>query len=189
MIRAFADGSATLCDRPAFIGVAVFRGSVLVDEASAHVGDGSNIYAELKAIQVAASMVRRQLVSRAEHCLLYSDSLWSIEAIGGRYRVGPVHEALVGSIREILREMVPGLELRHVKGHAGAPANELVDWLASEARRTYCLTSAKERGSRRMHALKKRPSLPDNEDLLAQPKYNPRRRELATITCREPPRK
>lgn len=133
--RAYCDGSGTYhADSPACVGVVICDpdGRVLC-ESSAHIGPGTNNMAELWAIRRALWLLRQVApLGRHQPAVLYTDSEYAIGITTSAYR--PTKN--VDLAWEVAKSYGKhgAVALRHVRGHAGIPGNELADWLATQAR-------------------------------------------------------
>jgi len=155
-LEVWCDGSGTLIDGPACVGVVIVDPTLPIDqgilcEASDYVGIGTNNFAELRAMrrglylaeQIGAQSGRSDVLSVSVN----SDSEYAIGAVTNHSWAQRVHGDLINAIRR----QVARLRVRfvHVEGHAGIFGNELADWLAGEARRRLLLTMGIERRPKR----------------------------------------
>ena len=90
---------------------------------------GSNNTGELTAIAEALLHAKEQ----QQHPSIYSDSLWSINVLTGRWRPQR-HKQLVGYIKSILSSFSSKVRFQWVKGHAGQEGNERADKLAEKGK-------------------------------------------------------
>ena len=133
-IEIWTDGSGTLADGPACIGVVIFDGSTVVYECGEFVGLGTNNSAELRAVR-RGLYAAKQLYGVAVPLRLISDSEYALSAARDRW-TSPRNRALVLAIRKQVVEFA-ALTLEHVAGHAGIFGNELADYHAGTARVAY----------------------------------------------------
>ena len=70
-----------------------------------------------------------------QHPSIYSDSLWSINVLTGRWRPQR-HKQLVGHIKSIISSFSSKVHFQWVKGHAGQEGNERADKLAEKGKTT-----------------------------------------------------
>lgn len=133
-IEIFTDGSGTLVDGPACIGVAIFEDGVLVEEQGAYVCEGTNNVAELRAI-------RRGLYLSGERfgfmqpVTVFTDSEYAIGSLTKDWD-SQANAKLIAAIRDQIKGFAI-VRFQHVDGHAGVFGNELADFLAGAARVTH----------------------------------------------------
>ena len=138
-LAAWTDGSGTLQDTPAAIGVIVALDGEVVVEASEYIGLGTNNVAEVRAIGRALAL-SFAVAGRRGPLTIFSDSEFAMGAVcrGSTWEIhesgNPDLRALVLKIRiEVARWTE--LTFAHVKGHSGNLGNERCDWLAGRARK------------------------------------------------------
>jgi ribonuclease HI len=143
MLYVYCDGSGTIAEGPACIGVALFEvpepvqlnplaEGHLVLEVSEHVGAGTSNYAELRAMR-RALWALREVGGPDVSAVLFCDSEYAIRSTRSRWEP-TANMGLILAIREQWRELSE-VRVVQVKGHSGVYGNELADWLAGQARR------------------------------------------------------
>jgi len=138
---AWTDGSGTMQDSPAAVGVIVALDGVVVVEASEHIGLGTNNVAEVRAIGRALALGFAVGGGRGP-LIIFSDSEFAMGAVcrGSSWEISesrnPDLRTLVLQVRnEVARWR--DLTFQHVKGHSGNYGNERCDWLAGRARKAH----------------------------------------------------
>lgn len=126
VIHAFTDGASSGNPGPSGIGVLLRYGSH-EREISRYIGEATNNIAELTAIQVALSEIKKpELPVR-----IYSDSSYALGLLAKNHKAQKNQE-LVESIRNLMKRF-PRLTFIKVKGHKGVEGNERADQLATSA--------------------------------------------------------
>ncbi len=126
VIHAFTDGASSGNPGPSGIGVLLRYGSH-EREISRYIGEATNNIAELTAIQVALSEIRKpDLPVR-----VYTDSSYALGLLARNHKAQKNQE-LVESIRNLMKRF-PRLSFVKVKGHRGVSGNERADHLATSA--------------------------------------------------------
>lgn len=125
-VLAYCDGSNSLKDGSAGLGVVLFYRDGRTVKIADACGPGTNNYAELSAIHRAL-----REVAPTHPLLIRTDSEWSIGALTKDWAVSKNLE-LIGKIRTLM--IGRQVTFEHVKGHAGEPGNEAADRLAHEGR-------------------------------------------------------
>lgn len=131
-IDVFCDGSGTIAQGPACIGVVLFVDGESLVEASEHVGSGTNNVAELRAIRRAMYLLEHT-VGLAAPATVCSDSAYALGIISDNAWFPNANAELVLACRNQLARF-SALRLLHCDGHAGIFGNTVADWLAGEAR-------------------------------------------------------
>jgi ribonuclease HI len=130
-LEIWADGSGTLSEGPACIGVALFEDGRLAEECGEYIGPGTNNVAELRAIRRGIRLASlRWGVERP--IVIFTDSGYAIDALS-RLHTPQKNGPLILAVREQLR-VFQSWRFQHIHGHEGTFGNELADWLAGEAR-------------------------------------------------------
>jgi len=96
-------------------------------KASRYLGIGTNNVAELEAVRLALSMLKRKDVPID----LHTDSTYVIGVLTKGWKA-KANQQLIAEIKA-LAERFSDLRLVKVAGHAGVPLNELVDQMARDA--------------------------------------------------------
>jgi len=122
----FTDGASSGNPGPAGIGV-VLRYDEHEKEISEFIGNATNNVAELQAIQTGLSAVR----DRSKPVRLFTDSKYAYGLLALNWKAQK-NQQLVASIKETMTRF-KDLKILKVKGHAGHPANEKADSLATSA--------------------------------------------------------
>lgn len=126
VIHVFTDGASSGNPGPSGIGI-FFRYGEHEKEISRFIGQGTNNIAELEAIRVALSEIKKsELPVR-----LYTDSSYALGLLTRNWKPKKNIE-LVESIRELMKRF-KHLSLIKVSGHAGVDGNERADHLATSA--------------------------------------------------------
>ncbi len=125
-VLAYCDGSNSLKDGSAGLGVVLFYRDGRTVKIADACGPGSNNFAELSAIYRALKEV-----APTHPLLIRTDSEWSVGALTKNWAVTKNLD-LIGKIRTAMTGRQVTFE--HVKGHAGEPGNEAADRLAHEGR-------------------------------------------------------
>jgi len=126
VIHAFTDGASSGNPGPSGIGVLLRYGNN-EREISRYIGQGTNNIAELEAIRVALSEIKKpELPVR-----IYSDSNYALGLLARNHKAQKNQE-LVESIRELMKRF-SNLRFIKVEGHAGVEGNERADQLATSA--------------------------------------------------------
>lgn len=139
MLHAWTDGSGTTHDKHAGIGVVLLDDAGLVlAEAGASIGLGTNNVAEVRAIGRALALAYAVVGSRGAELRIYSDSAFALGAVapGCEWHVRKNRDlaGLVLAVRAEVRKW-PSLSFEKVKGHAGLEWNERADVLANLGRK------------------------------------------------------
>jgi ribonuclease HI len=126
VIHAFTDGASSGNPGPSGIGVLLRYGNH-EREISRYIGQGTNNIAELEAIRVALSEIKKpELPVR-----IYSDSNYALGLLARNHKAQK-NQDLVESIRELMKRF-SNLRFIKVEGHAGVEGNERADQLATSA--------------------------------------------------------
>ena len=125
----WTDGSGTMNDDHAGIGVVVDEGEHGVREYSEYIGLGTNNVAELSAIYRGLQAVP----DRRRRLLVRSDSEYSIGILTKNW-VPKKNVDLIQAIREDLAWRAGRVRFEHVRGHVGIEGNERADRLAKAGR-------------------------------------------------------
>lgn len=131
-IEAYADGSGTTMDKPAGIGVVVYRPGYRPELIAENIGPGTNNRAELLAIWRAM----RACPDVMAPLLICSDSEYAIGSCTKDW--APMANAqLIRAMRYdlMLRSTVRQVEFKHVPGHRNVEGNEIADKLANIGRK------------------------------------------------------
>ena len=122
----FTDGASSGNPGPAGIGV-LLRYDEHEKEISEFIGNATNNVAELQAIQIGLSAVK----DRSKPVRLFTDSKYAYGLLVLNWKAQK-NQQLVASIKETMSRF-KDLRILKVKGHAGHPANERADYLATSA--------------------------------------------------------
>ncbi len=125
-ICVFTDGASSGNPGPAGIGV-LLRYGKHEKEISEYIGHATNNIAELKAIQAGLSAVK----NKAKPVRLFTDSKYAYGLLVLNWKAHK-NQQMVASVKETMAKF-KDLEILKVKGHAGHPANERADRLATSA--------------------------------------------------------
>ncbi len=126
VIHAFTDGASSGNPGPSGIGV-LLRFGKHEREISRYIGEATNNIAELTAIKVALSEIRKpELPVR-----IYSDSSYALGLLAKNHKAQKNQE-LVESIRNLMKRF-SDLTFIKVEGHKGVAGNEKADKLATSA--------------------------------------------------------
>lgn len=126
VIHAFTDGASSGNPGPSGIGVLLRFGNH-EREISRYIGQGTNNIAELEAIRVALSEIKKPDMP----VRIYSDSNYALGLLARNHKAQKNQE-LVESIRELMKRF-SNLRFIKVEGHAGVEGNERADQLATSA--------------------------------------------------------
>jgi ribonuclease HI len=122
----FTDGASSGNPGPAGIGV-LLRYGEHEKEISKFIGNATNNVAELKAIQTGLSAVK----DTAKPVRLFTDSEYAYGLLMLNWKAHK-NQQIVASVKEAMARF-KDLKIIKVKGHAGHPANERADYLATSA--------------------------------------------------------
>lgn len=122
----FTDGASSGNPGPAGIGV-LLRYGEHEKEISKFIGNATNNVAELKAIQTGLSAVK----NTAKPVRLFTDSEYAYGLLMLNWKAHK-NQQMVASVKEAMAHF-KDLKIIKVKGHAGHPANERADYLATSA--------------------------------------------------------
>jgi ribonuclease HI len=125
-ICVFTDGASSGNPGPAGIGV-LLRYDEHEKEISKFIGNATNNVAELKAIQAGLSAVK----NTAKPVRLFTDSEYAYGLLVLNWKARK-NQQIVASIKETMTRF-KDLKIMKVRGHAGHPANERADYLATSA--------------------------------------------------------
>jgi len=125
-ICVFTDGASSGNPGPAGIGV-LLRYGEHEKEISEYIGNATNNVAELKAIQTGLSAVKNTV----KPVRLFTDSEYAYGLLTLNWKAHK-NQQLVASVKEAMARF-KDLKIIKVKGHAGHPANERADYLATAA--------------------------------------------------------
>ena len=128
-ICVFTDGASSGNPGPAGVGVLLRYGSH-EKEISAYIGNATNNIAELKAIQAGLAAVK----NTAKPVRLFTDSKYAYGLLVLNWKPRK-NQQIIASIKEMMARF-KDLKILKVKGHAGHPANERADQLATSAIKT-----------------------------------------------------
>lgn len=131
---AYCDGSGTTAEETCGSGVAIFDDGVALVEASVHLGNGTNNFAELSAVRVALGLCGTSEL-RGRHLVVRSDSMYTLNSLMAAYDPHPTapNTQVITTIRRRMAKRGK-VSFEHVKGHSGEPGNERADVLAGDAR-------------------------------------------------------
>ena len=122
----FTDGASSGNPGPAGIGV-LLRYDEHEKEISTFIGNATNNVAELQAIKTGLAAVK----DRSKPVRLFTDSKYAYGLLVLNWKAQK-NQQLVASIKETMSRF-KDLKILKVKGHAGHPANERADYLATSA--------------------------------------------------------
>lgn len=128
-VIAYADGSGTLANKAAGIGVVIYekgKPPLLIAE---NIGNGTNNRAEL----VAILRVLRQFLEPDRKIVIYTDSEYAIGSLTLNW-ASQANLELIQHIRENLAAR-SDVTIEHVDGHAGINGNEIADSLSKIGRK------------------------------------------------------
>lgn len=125
-ICVFTDGASSGNPGPAGIGV-LLRYDEHEKEISKFIGNATNNVAELKAIQAGLAAVK----NTAKPVRLFTDSEYAYGLLVLNWKARK-NQQIVASIKETMTRF-KDLKIMKVRGHAGHPANERADYLATSA--------------------------------------------------------
>lgn len=126
IIHAFTDGASSGNPGPSGIGILLRFGNH-EREISRYIGQGTNNIAELEAIRVALSEIKKPEMP----VRIYSDSNYALGLLAKNHKAQKNKE-LVEEIRELMKRF-SNLRFIKVEGHAGVEGNERADQLATSA--------------------------------------------------------
>jgi ribonuclease HI len=126
VIHVFTDGASSGNPGPSGIGV-LFRYGEHEREISRYIGQATNNIAELEAIRVALSEIKKPSLP----VRLYSDSNYALGLLAKNHKAQKNQE-LVESIRTLIKQF-QNLTFVKVEGHNGVEGNERADKLATSA--------------------------------------------------------
>ena len=127
-IQLFCDGACT--GNPGPMGAGILLRFGRAEKIMARpLGKGTNNIAELTAVRIGLSEVRRRDIPVVVH----SDSSYAIGVLSGKMKA-KLNVELVAEIRNLI-SLFSDVKFRKVAGHAGHPENEEVDALAVRAAR------------------------------------------------------
>lgn len=129
-VLAFADGSGTTHDKPAGIGVVVYRDAYRPQLIAENIGPGTNNRAELAAIWRALQAVP----DTGQAIMIRSDSEYAMGSVS-RDWIPKKNTALIEAIRLDLSLRPGKVSFKHVNGHVGVAGNEIADSLAGVGRK------------------------------------------------------
>ena len=136
-LEAWTDGSGTVAEQHAGIGVVVARRGIVLCEASEPIGFGTNNIAEVRAVGRALALAFGVARSRGVPLVVRSDSAFALGAVapGSTWNVRrPELATLCAGVRAECAKW-PALRLEHVAGHSGVVMNERAHQLAGAARK------------------------------------------------------
>ncbi len=126
VIHAFTDGASSGNPGPSGVGV-LLRYGAHEREISRYIGEATNNIAELMAIHVALSEIKKPEIP----VRIYSDSSYALGLLAKNHKAQKNQE-LVESIRALMKRF-PRLTFIKVEGHKGVEGNERADKLATSA--------------------------------------------------------
>jgi len=122
----YTDGACSGNPGPAACAVAMtYRGRER--KKSVYLGSATNNVAELEAVRLALSMLKRKDVPID----LHTDSKYVIGVLTQGWKA-KANQQLIADIKALVAQF-PELKMVKVPGHAGVPLNELVDQMARDA--------------------------------------------------------
>lgn len=131
MIDIYIDGSGTRKDKPAGIGLVIFKDNKILSCESKYIGTGTNNFAELLAMKMALQKARgHNAYGHRVH--IHSDSQYALGSCRKAYSTNPLLSAHVLVLYNYCRQMT---RIKKVEGHSGDLGNDLADFLAGQARR------------------------------------------------------
>jgi len=140
----WTDGSGTVADGHAGIGVLIQRWDKDIAEAAVSIGHGSNNVAEVRAIGHGLRLLAQRTGNRSCPVIVRSDSEFAIGSLTSKNMWDVKADALRGLIVAVRKEVASWerLTFEHVKGHDGVYGNERVDRLAKKGRKNGILSEA-----------------------------------------------
>jgi len=130
-VIAYCDGSGTTANKPAGIGVVLYRENRDPVLIAKNIGNGTNNVAELTAVWEAL----RACPNTNTPILIKTDSQYTIGVLTNRDWTLNVNVELIQKIRTDLDLRKKNIAFEHVDGHSGIEGNETADSLAKIARK------------------------------------------------------
>jgi ribonuclease HI len=132
-IQAWTDGGCIGNPGPSGLGFLIVLPDGKRVEKGEPLGQGTNNIAELTAILRVLQTLDDLGVSRSQSVTIHTDSTYAIGVLTANWKAR-VNQQLIADIRKALQNR--NVTLAKVKGHAGHPENERVDYLANTSART-----------------------------------------------------
>jgi len=132
-VTAWTDGGCIGNPGPCGVGYVIALPDGTRVERGEPLGQGTNNIAELTAILRVLEQLPHLGVSSTTPVRIHTDSTYAIGSLTANWKA-KVNQELIASIKKALRKF--NVSLVKVKGHAGNPDNERVDYLANTAART-----------------------------------------------------
>lgn len=126
----FTDGSGTISEKPAGIGVVIYVAGYRPQYIAENIGNGTNNTAELRAVWRAL----QAFPDLGRKILIQSDSQYAIGSLTKPWNA-TANEPLIKAIRTDLELRRGNVTLQHVYGHAGIEGQEIADRLANIGRK------------------------------------------------------
>jgi ribonuclease HI len=128
--QAYTDGSGTTMDKPAGVGVALYRPGCALELIAENIGPGTNNRAELVAIWRAL----RGVPDVNQRLVVRSDSEYAIGSCTKDWNP-TANRDLIKAIRSDLAVRHDSVRFEHVPGHRNVEGNEIADRLANIGRK------------------------------------------------------
>lgn len=127
-IIVYTDGSCRGNPGPMGIGVVIIpdiNNTDSIVKMGKYIGHGTNNIAELTAIKIGIETA----IQYNKPILLYTDSLYSVNVVTGRYK-SKVNVQLINEIKDLIKKY--RVQIGHVKGHDKNVFNNMADSLATQ---------------------------------------------------------
>lgn len=124
----YTDGSCRGNPGPMGIGVVIIpdiNNTDSIVKIGKYIGHGTNNIAELTAIKIGIETA----IQYNKPILLYTDSLYSVNVVTGRYK-SKVNVQLINEIKDLIKKY--RVQIGHVKGHDKNVFNNMADSLATQ---------------------------------------------------------